>query len=161
MGTGLPGEETEDGMGQRTHRGPAAGAAALALAVLGVALLAGCGGGEPAAQSSPATIKVTPSAPAGTTVDAKVGDTVIVSLDANVTTGYEWQFTAGDTFSIESSKYVPDPNPDNLSGKGGTQIVTLKVTKAGTSDLTGRYVRPWESPSPSPAADVTVTIVGS
>ena len=114
-----------------------------------MALLAGCGSGEPAAQSSPATIKVAPTAPTGTTVDAKVGDTVVVSLDANATTGYEWQFTAGDTFTIVSSKYVPDPNPDNLAGKGGTQVVTLKVTKAGTSDLTGQYVRSWETPSPS------------
>jgi predicted secreted protein len=148
-------------MRERTHRGLAAGATALALAALGVALLAGCGGGEPGAQSSPATIKVAPTAPAGTTVDARVGDTVVVSLDANATTGYEWQFTAGDTFSIESSKYVSDPNPDNLAGKGGTQVVTLKVTKAGTSDLSGQYVRPWETPSPSPAADVTVTVVSS
>ena len=160
MGTGLGGQ-TEDVMSERTHRGLAAGAAALALAALGVALLAGCGGGEPAAQSSPATVKVAPTAPTGTSVDAKVGDTVVVSLDANATTGYEWQFTAGDTFTIESSKYVPDPNPDNLAGKGGTQVVTLKVTKAGTSDLTGQYVRPWETPSPSPAADVTVTVVSS
>ncbi len=148
-------------MRERAHRGLAAGAAALALVALGVALLAGCGSGEPAAQSSPATIKVAPTAPSGTTVDAKVGDTVVVSLDANATTGYEWQFTAGGTFSIESSKYVSDPNPDNLAGKGGTQVVTLKVTKAGSSDLSGQYVRPWETPSPSPAADVTVTVVGS
>ena len=56
---------------------------------------------------------------------AKVGDTVIVTLDANPTTGYEWTFTGGDTFSIEKSEYVPDPNPDQLAGKGGTQVVTL------------------------------------
>jgi inhibitor of cysteine peptidase len=150
-------------MTQRTHKSLVAGAAVLALAALGAALLAGCGSGsgEPAEQSSPQTIRVTPTAPAGTSVDAKVGDTVVVTLEANATTGYEWQFTAGDTFTIASSKYVPDPNPDNLAGKGGTQVVTLKVTKAGTSDFTGQYVRSWETPSPSPAADVTVTIVGT
>ena len=144
-------------MAKRTHGGLAAGAAALAL---GLALLTGCGGGEPAEQSSPRTITVAPTAPAGTTVDARVGDTVVVSLDANATTGYEWQFTAGDTFTIQKSEYVPDPNPENLAGSGGTQVVTLKVTTAGASDLTGLYVRPWETPSPSPAAYTTVTIVG-
>jgi inhibitor of cysteine peptidase len=148
-------------MREKTHKGLAAGAAALALAALGVAVLAGCGGGEPAPASSPKTIEVTPAAASGTSVDAKVGDTVVVSLEANPTTGYEWQFTAGDTFTVESSKYVADPNPDNLAGKGGTQVVTLKVTKAGTSDLTGSYVRAWETPSPSPAAAVTLTIVSS
>lgn len=148
-------------MRERTLRGLAAGAAAMALAALGALLLAGCGGGEPAASSSPTTIRIAPTAASGTSVAAKVGDTVIVSLDANATTGYEWQFTAGETFTIVGSTYVPDPNPDNLAGKGGTQVVTLKVTKAGTSDLLGRYVRPWETPSPSPAADVTVTITSS
>jgi predicted secreted protein len=148
----------EDEMGTGGRRGIAVGAALLALAALGAALPAGCGG-EPAEPSSPRTIEVAPTAPAGTTVDAAVGDTVVVSLVANATTGYEWQFTAGDTFTIEKSEYVPDPNPDGLAGSGGTQVVTLKVTEAGTSDLTGVYVRPWETPSPSPEAETTVTIV--
>ena len=148
-------------MVDRTRRGRKARAAAAALAALAVALLAGCGGGEPAEQSSPRTITVAPTAPAGTTVEANVGDTVIVSLDANATTGYEWQFTGGDTFTIEKSEYVPDPNPDDLAGAGGKEVVTLKVTRAGTSDLTGVYVRPWETPSPSPAAQMTVTVVGT
>jgi len=148
-------------MKQRTQRGLTAGAAALGLAALLAVVLAGCGSGEPAATSSPTTVRVTPAAVSGTSVNAKVGDTVVVSLDANPTTGYEWRFSAGDTFTIESSKYVPDPNPENLAGKGGTQVVTLKVTKAGTSDLTGSYVRPWETPSPSPAAAATVTVVSS
>jgi inhibitor of cysteine peptidase len=144
-------------MAKRVHGGAAAGAAMLALAALGALLLPGCGGGEQAERSSPHTITVAPTAPTAT-VDAAIGDKVVVSLDANVTTGYEWQFTAGDTLVIEKSEYVPDPNPDELVGSGGTQVVTLRVTKAGTSALTGIYVRPWETPSPSPAADVTVTI---
>ena len=148
-------------MAMRTQKGVAAGAAVLVLAALGAALLASCGSGEPAGQSSPRTIEVTPAAATGTTVDAKVGDTVVVSLDANPTTGYEWTFTAGDTFAIEKSEYVPDPNPDELVGSGGTQIVTLRVTATGTSDLTGYYARPWETASPSPQPDVTVTVVGT
>jgi predicted secreted protein len=152
-------QKTEDVMTKRTHGGLVTGAAVLAVAALGAALLVGCGSGEPAEQSSPRTIEVAPTAPAGTTVEAAVGDTVVVSLEANTTTGYEWQFTAGDTFTIEKSEYVPDPNPDGLSGAGGTQVVTLKVTERGTSDLTGVYVRAWETPSPSPAAETTVTIV--
>lgn len=137
----------------------AAGAAVLALAALGVALLAGCGSGEPVEQSSPATIEVTPPAEgASTVVEAGVGDTVVVSLAANATTGYEWTFSGGDTFTIEKSEYVPDPNPEELTGKGGMQVVTMKVTKAGESDLTGAYARDWETPAPDAGPDVTVTI---
>ena len=45
-----------------------------------------------------------------------------------------------------------------MAGKGGTQVVTLKVTKAGESDLTGTYARSWETPSPGTGADMTVTV---
>ena len=83
---------------------------------------------------------------------------MVLSFEANATTGYEWTFTGGDTFTIEKSEYVPDPNPDQLAGKGGTQVVTLKVTKAGESDLTGTYARSWETPSPGAGPDATVTI---
>jgi inhibitor of cysteine peptidase len=134
----------------------------LALAALGAALLVGCGSGQPAERSSPATIEVTPPAEGATTaVEAKVGDTVVVSLAANATTGYEWTFAGGDTFSIQKSEYVPDPNPEELLGKGGTQVVTLKVTEAGESDLTGTYARSWETPEPGAGPDVTVTITST
>ena len=137
----------------------AAAAAVLSLTTLGAALLAACGGsGSPAEASSPATITVAPAAPTGTTVQAKVGDTVVVTLEANVTTGYEWTFTAGDTFTIEKSEYVSDDDPEQLAGKGGTQVVALKVTEAGSSDLTGTYARSWESPSPDAQPDLTLTV---
>ena len=145
-------------MERSVRRVLATGAAVLTLAALGVAALTGCGSSEPAEASSPATIRVTPAAATGTNVDAKVGDTVVVSLEANATTGYEWTLTAGDTFTIEKSEYVPDPNPDQLAGKGGAQVVTLKVTKAGASDLTGTYARSWETPSPDAGPDLTVRI---
>jgi predicted secreted protein len=135
-----------------------AGSAVVAVtAVTAFGVLAGCG-----TESSPVagkTVAVTPSAKTGTSVDANVGDFVVVSLDANATTGYEWQFTAGDTFTIASSRYVPTPAPSNMVGTGGTQIVTLKVTKSGSSDLTGVYRRPWESPSPGAEPDFRMTVV--
>jgi predicted secreted protein len=130
------------------------GVAALALAALGAALLAGCGSGGASGQ----TVRLSPEPKGSTSVAVKVGDTAILSFAANATTGYEWTFTAGDTFTIEKSDYVPDPNPDQLAGKGGAQVVTLKVTKAGESDLTGTYARSWETPAPGAGPDVTVTV---
>ena len=125
-------------MERSRRRGFAAGAAVLALAALGAALLAGCGSGEPAEASSPATIRVD----AGRRRPARPWtprSATPWSCRSRRTPrpGYEWTFTAGDTFTIEKSEYVPDPNPDQLAGKGGAQVVTLKVTKAGESDLDG------------------------
>ena len=136
--------------------------ALLAAAVAAAGLLAACGSsdGGGATPAAAKTIQVTPVAESGTTVEAAVGDTVVVTLEANATTGYEWQFTAGDTFVIEQNEYAPSPAPSNMVGTGGTQVVKLKVTKAGSSDLLGYYVRPWETPSPSPQPDFQMTVVG-
>jgi len=138
-----------------------AGALAVA-ALLAAASLAACGssggGGDGGSPAAPKTIEITPVAQTGTTTDAAVGDTIVVSLEANATTGYSWEFTAGDTFTIESSKYVPDPSPSNVAGSGGTQVVTLKVTKAGSSDLTGTYRQQWNSPSPGAQPDFSMTV---
>jgi inhibitor of cysteine peptidase len=139
------------------------GAGVLAAAVLlAVASLAACGSGsggdDNASPAAPKTIEITPAAQTGTTVEAAVGDTIVVSLEANPTTGYTWEFTAGDTISIAGSKYVADPNPDGLSGVGGTQLVTLTVTKAGASDLTGMYRQQWISPSPAGRPDFSMTV---
>jgi inhibitor of cysteine peptidase len=138
-------------------------AGALAFTVLlAAAALTACGssggGSDGASPAAPKTIAVTPVAQTGTTVDAAVGDTIAVSLDANPTTGFTWVFTAGDTFDIVGSTYVADPNPEGMAGAGGTQIVTLNVTKAGTSDLTGTYRQQWNSPSPGATPDLSLTV---
>ena len=146
-------------MRSETTRRAAGWAVALVVAAAAVSILAACGSGGSEPGGTPSTIAITPVAQTGTTVDAKVGDLVVVSLDANATTGYSWEFTAGDTFTIESSKYVPSPAPSNMAGVGGTQTVTLRVTKAGQSDLAGTYRHQWETPSPDAGPDFTMTIV--
>ena len=141
----------------------AAGAALLALAALGATLLVACGGSGSAAPASgapEATLVKFPAA-TGTVVNAHVGQTVTVWLKANATTGYEWTFTPGDTMETAKSAYVPDPNPSSLAGAGGKQVVTVKVTKAGTSELTGTYARGWETPSPNAAPDFSMSIVST
>lgn len=133
--------------------------ALLAVAVAAAGLLVACGGSDETPAASK-TIEVTPVAETGTTVEAAVGDKVVVSLEANATTGFEWEFTAGDTFTIESSEYVPDPNASGMVGAGGMQVVTLAVTEQGSSDLLGYYRRPWETPSPDAQPDFQMTVVG-
>lgn len=149
-------------MGRQSRGKLKAGAAVLTLAALTAVVLVGCGGDSGGqGGSTPQTISITPKARSGTTVEARVGDTVVVDLDANVTTGYEWSFTAGDTFTIAKSEYVPDENAENMAGAGGTQVVSLEVKSAGSSDLTGVYRRPWETPSPDATSDFSMTIVST
>ena len=151
-------------METRTRKRIAAGAALLALATLGATLLVACGSGggsDASASSAPESTLVKFPAATGVVVNAKVGETVTVWLKANATTGYEWTITPGDTMETVKSTYVPDPNPSDLAGSGGKQTVTVKVTKAGTSELTGTYARGWETPTPSAAPDFSMTIVST
>jgi len=158
----VPGGKTEGDMETRARKKIAAAALALALTALGAVAIVACGGnGEADGSGSGATLRVSPEPGGTTTVEVRVGDTVVVSLDANATTGYEWSFTGGDTFTIASSEYVPDPNPSGLAGKGGSQVVTLEVTKAGTSDLTGVYAQSWNSPSPDAGPDFSMTVTST
>jgi inhibitor of cysteine peptidase len=148
-------EETEGDMEVLTRKRIKARLAALALTALCATLPVACGG-----SGGSVSVDVTPAAPTGTSVEATVGDTVVVSLDANATTGYQWAFTAGDTFTIESSQYQEGTHPEGVVGAGGIQIVTLRVTKPGSSKLTGTYARSWETPSPDAKPDFSMTVIG-
>jgi predicted secreted protein len=127
-------------------------------ALFAAALLGACGGGTPVL---PKIIEVTPVEMSGTRVEATVGDTIIVSLKANPSTGYAWKFTAGNTFEIVSSTYVSDPTTGPVTGAGGKQVLTLKVTKAGSSELTGNYGAPWMVPAPGAIPDFSMTVLAN
>ena len=80
--------------------------------------------------AAPKTIEITPVALTGSTIDAAVGHTIIVNLKSNATTG-----------------------------AGGKQIVTLKVTKIGSSDPRGTYRQPWSPLPPGASPDFTITVL--
>lgn len=145
-------------MSMRRLRGAIVGVTPALLLALVLLLPVACGGST-AASPSP-TITVTPTAMKGTTVRARVGDTIVIKLEANATTGYEWTFTPGDTFRIVGSEYVADANAAGLEGVGGAQVVTLEVTAAGSSELTGMYRRAWETPTPG-APTFVMTVFGA
>jgi predicted secreted protein len=133
----------------------AMGAVVLALTALGATLLVACGGGQ---EVSGQTIKVTASPGDTTSLEVKVGDTIVVKLEANATTGYSWEFTPGSTMEILSSEYREGTHPEGVVGAGGTQVLTVKVTSAGSSELTGTYRQQWTSPSPGAQPDFSMTI---
>lgn len=77
--------------------------------------------------------------------------TVTVTLDANITTGYEWTafVIGGDSVVIddENSCYVPDSNPDLLDGVGGAHIFILNAVQPGESIVRFTYARGWDASS--------------
>jgi inhibitor of cysteine peptidase len=110
----------------------------IALFVLFVALLAACGKKEMSVGR----------AENGGTVELKTGETLMISLDSNPSTGYSWEIQETDETLL---KLKGDPEfvqpPDNgtpIVGAGGTQVFRFEALKAGTTTLTLVYHRPWE-----------------
>ncbi len=81
---------------------------------------------------------------------------VYVTLDANYTTGYEWQASiSGNSIYLDSQSYSA-PAYTGLVGEGGTWNAKFETTgHDGTSYVTLQYVRPWDS------SDVAYTITFS
>lgn len=78
----------------------------------------------------------------GRILDVSVGTVVVIKLPENPSTGYTWQYAAGENIAeVIEDVYIPPKN--QIPGKGGTRVVKLKVT--GSGEFTMDYVRPWEN----------------
>lgn len=95
-------------------------------------------------------------------IKTAVGKEFVITLDANATTGYEWQLAAptdNNLISLVCSEYVPYKT--GLVGSGGKSIWIFKALKAGKAQVSFKYIRVWEKNTP-PVKEVTyiVTIQG-
>lgn len=70
--------------------------------------------------------------------------TVTVTLESNPTTGYSWQAEqTEELFKIDSS-YSENEHPEGMVGVGGNETFTFTPLKAGKTEVTLTYARPWE-----------------
>jgi len=83
------------------------------------------------------------------TIKTTVGREFVITLDANATTGYEWQLANpidDSLIKLVSSEYIPDKT--ELVGRGGKSIWTFKAICAGKAQISFKYIRPWEKDTP-------------
>jgi inhibitor of cysteine peptidase len=115
---------------------------------------AGCG----ATRANPGALT---DADNGKTATVNVGETLVIELGGNPSTGYTWEVKDLD---IQIFQQVGDigfrpASSTPMVGQGGTQILTLKALKSGTTPLTLVYHRPWETGvAPLETYTVTVTV---
>lgn len=79
-------------------------------------------------------------ADSGSVVTVQRGDTIRISLPANVTTGYRWILSRRPDPAVarlRSARYVPPAR--TLPGAGGTQRYVLRGTGPGTTALRAVY----------------------
>jgi inhibitor of cysteine peptidase len=104
-----------------------------------------------------ATIQVT-IAEEGTSIEAAVGDTMVLRLPDNPTTGYRWELepVTGESMVLDASGYQPS---GGAIGSVGVATWTLHATAAGTTLIGAKRWRPWEGDASVLARfAVTVTV---
>ncbi len=133
------------------------------LALVCTALFAGCAPAPGASSpSDEASVVLISAEDAGQPVTLDVGQRVVVSLEANRTTGYGWSVAdaAGGALVQEGeTAYLADPSQPGMVGVGGMEEVTLRAARAGAGTLRLVYRRPFEpdtEPAETFSAPVTV-----
>jgi inhibitor of cysteine peptidase len=81
------------------------------------------------------------------TVSVALGDEIVIRLESNITTGYEWEVAEVNqaVLTYLGSEYeAPDTN---LVGAGGIQVLRFEATSPGESTIALKYWRPFEGDS--------------
>jgi inhibitor of cysteine peptidase len=95
----------------------------------------------------------------GKQVELSVGQSLVVTLESNATTGYSWALVQNSDDSVLSKtgdEYIAPQT--TLIGAGGQEEWTFKALKKGTSTISMGYSRPWESTPPAETFDLTVVV---
>ncbi|MBA2752014.1 MAG: protease inhibitor I42 family protein [Actinobacteria bacterium] len=79
----------------------------------------------------------------GTTIDAVVGDVIVVRLAENPTTGYRWSLESveGSLLETKDDRFVLDSGPQ--TGSGGTRRFQFRAAAAGTTPIHLKHWREW------------------
>jgi inhibitor of cysteine peptidase len=80
-------------------------------------------------------------------INLVVGQSFMVQLASNPTTGYRWIYQQEGTAFLElvgEPRYQSGPAPVGTVGGGGTEYFAFKATNIGQQTLKLEYVRPFE-----------------
>jgi inhibitor of cysteine peptidase len=123
--------------------------------ILTIALfvLVGCS----SARASAKTVTLT-DADAGKTIELQNGNLLVVTLDGNITTGFNWEMVP-QTSAVLKQLGEPVVTPDSSAlGAGGKISLKFQAVKTGQASLTLIYHRSFEKDVP-PEKTFEVTIL--
>ena len=107
------------------------------VAMVAILLMTGCAGGVKTYTDSTQTINT------GTNQE------FIIALDSNPTTGYSWQASYDESVLelVGKSYEMGEEAKQGVVGAGGVEYFQFKALKAGKTEITLVYKRPWEEES--------------
>lgn len=86
-------------------------------------------------------------------LEMQVNETLHLSVDENITTGYLWQLKASDIFKVEElyeSQFKKPTKTDMMMvGRGDPKIFRVTALKAGDASLEAYHGRGWEPQTPA------------
>ena len=76
-------------------------------------------------------------------ITARAGETFVIELEGNPTTGYLWELAEGDEhFRLVEKGYA---EPGSGVGTATKERFVIKAVKTGSTTLTFNHKRPWET----------------
>ena len=94
----------------------------------------------------------------GRTVKMRIGEKLLVQLEGNPTTGYEWSLAALNEKYLSFQGEPEYQRDSNLIGAGGTYTFIFDTLEPGRTTLTLQYARPFET-SVSPERTFSVDVL--
>ncbi len=115
-------------------------------------------GGIAGCQSAPESITISEQN-AGETIFLGTGDTLVVSLDGNPTTGFNWAAAPQDPVLLQQVGETEFRPESDLTGAPGKVMLRFEAVAPGQTLLRFGYGRSWESEeTPARSFEVTVTV---
>jgi inhibitor of cysteine peptidase len=81
----------------------------------------------------------------GEVLSLSTGDTILISLPENPTTGYSWEHELSGGLSLIEDSFIPDDPTGKQVGAGGIRSWKLKAEEPGNATFSAVYRRPWEN----------------
>lgn len=96
-------------------------------------------------------------------LEVRVGATVVLSLESNPTTGYDWAVEGIDeeVCTLTYDSYLALPAAPGMVGTGGAHLFEVFGLSPGEVELTFAYRRPWAGGGTAEEHKVRLTVVGA
>ena len=126
------------------------------ITVLAIVAIAGTVAAASADNSGPSVVNVSES---GKQIELHPGDSLVVTLDSNPSTGFAWSISGvTDEAVIDKVSNEFKGADTGMMGAGGQEVWTFEAGDKGTSTIEMKYSRSWET-GIEPAATFNVTVV--
>lgn len=84
----------------------------------------------------------------GQTVTLEKGQQLVISLEGNPTTGYNWELVEFDAAILKQVGEPEYKSDSSLIGSGGVITITMEALETGKTNVKLIYHRSWETDVP-------------